>query len=70
MTLSQIAARSSATLTQFKSNDIGEITAVFAAEDVAELQKLQSLLSNSSLQDVNAQLDQAKKLLTVTALGK
>lgn len=69
VTVSQIAASSQATLVQFKSNDMNEITAVFTAESMDELTNLKNAFERSTLTDVTAALDQAKRELTVTASG-
>lgn len=70
VTVSQIASgAANATLVEFKSNDVGEITAVFSAESVEELTQLKGMFERSSLSDVEAKIDQSKLQLTITALG-
>ena len=69
VTVSQIAASSQATLVEFKSNDLKEITAVFSAENMDELNNLKNMFERSNLGDVTASLDQAKLQLTITAIG-
>jgi general secretion pathway protein L len=69
VTVSQIAASTQATLIDFKSNDSGEITAVFTSESQEEIQNLKGLFERSALNDVQATIDQSKLQLTVNALG-
>lgn len=68
--LSQIAARSTATtLIEFNSSDAGDIAAVFSSEELAPLQSLRSLLTNSQFKDVKAVVDEQKLTLSLTASG-
>jgi general secretion pathway protein L len=69
VTLSQIGANTEATLIDFKSNDTGEISAVFIAETMEEIIKLKGLLERSALSEVQASIDQSKLQLSVTAVG-
>lgn len=70
VTVSQIAASSQgATLIEFKSTDTGEITAVFSAETVDELNNLKSIFERSQLSEVQATLDESKLHLTINAIG-
>lgn len=69
VTISQIAASSSATLVEFTSNDIGEVKAVFTDESVENLTRLKNSFDRSNLPDVDATLDQAKLQLQVTSSG-
>jgi general secretion pathway protein L len=69
VTVSQIGASTQATLIDFKSNDTGEITAVFSAENPEEITTLKGLFERSALSDVQATIDQSKLQLTVTAIG-
>jgi general secretion pathway protein L len=70
VTISQVASSSSgATLIEFKSNDTGEVTAVFTAETLEELRSLKSLLESSGLNSVQASIDSSKLHLTISALG-
>lgn len=69
VTVSQIAASTQATLVDFKSNDSGEITAVFTSESAEEIQNLKGMFERSALSDVQATIDQSKLQLTVNAIG-
>jgi general secretion pathway protein L len=70
ITVSQVAAGAAgATLVSFKSNDTGEITAVFIAESTEELTTLKGLFERSALSDVQATVDQKKLQLTINAIG-
>lgn len=70
VTVSQIGAGAQgATLVEFKSSDTGEITAVFSAESLEELNNLKGMFERSALSDVQGTIDQAKLQLTVTAIG-
>jgi general secretion pathway protein L len=70
VTVSQIAASSKgATLIDFKLNDTGEITAVFSAESVDELNKLKTIFQRSQLSDVQASVDEKKLQLNINANG-
>jgi general secretion pathway protein L len=70
VTVSQIAASAQgATLIEFKSDDTGEITAIFSSESVDELTTLKGLFERSSLGDIQANVDQSKLQLTVNAIG-
>lgn len=67
VTISQIMAQSKATLIQFTTTDMGDITAVFTAENVNELNKLQGQLQNSQLLNAQVQIDEQKLNLTLQA---
>ena len=67
VTVSQLAARTTATLVEFTSNDIREITAVFSSENMEDLTTLKNLFERSALNDVSTQLDESKMQLTVKA---
>lgn len=70
VTISQIASGAQgATLIDFKSSDDGEITAIFSSENLDELKNLKAQFERSSLTDVQANLNQSKLQLTVTAIG-
>lgn len=70
VSVSQIAASAQgATMVEFKSNDVGEITAVFTSETLDELNNLKAAFERSTLNDLTAQIDQTKLQLTVTASG-
>lgn len=70
VTMSQIAASAQgATMIEFKSTDIGEISAVFTAETLDELNSLKAAFERSSMNDVVAEVDQTKMQLTITASG-
>lgn len=68
--LSQIAGPTQTTLTEFTSNDFGEVYATFTAENMEELNKLKNLLEQSQLQEVSANINSSKLLLTLKAQGK
>lgn len=68
-TISQMAARTQATLIEFKVSDINEITAVFSSESVEELNTLKGLFERSTFTEVQANVDKEKLQLKVTALG-
>lgn len=67
VTVSQIASSSEATLTHFESNDVGEVKLTFSAEKIEQLNGLKEAFERSSLQGVQAQIDQAKLQLTISA---
>jgi general secretion pathway protein L len=67
--VSQIAASSQATLVDFKSNDTGEITAVFTSESADDITNLKAQFERSTLTDVQAAIDESKLKLTVNAIG-
>lgn len=68
--LSQISATSqNATLIEFKSNDSGEINAIFTSESLEELSNLKLQIERSSLSDVQATLDEKKLQLILSANG-
>ncbi len=70
VTVSQIAAGAEGvTLIDFRTTDIGEITAVFSANAEKELTTLKGLFDRSSLSDVKTTVDATKLQLTVTAIG-
>ncbi len=69
VTISQIAASSSATLVEFTSNDIGEVKAIFTDDSVENLTRLKNAFERSNLPDVDATLDQAKLQLQITSSG-
>jgi general secretion pathway protein L len=69
VTVSQIAASTQATLVEFKSNDVGEITAVFTSEAAEEINNLKGLFERSALSDVQATVDDTKLKLTVNSTG-
>lgn len=69
VTVSQIAARSQATLIDFKVTDMNEITAIFSSESADDLNSLKSQFERSSLNDVTASLNTAKLQLTIKAQG-
>lgn len=65
--ISQLAASTQATLTEFKSSDIGEISATFTAETTEELNNFKGIFERSALSDVVVEIDQTKLQLTLTA---
>lgn len=67
--ISQTAASTEATLIDFKSNDAGEITAIFSAESAETLTKLKSSFDKSSMSFVQTTVDEAKLQLTLNANG-
>jgi hypothetical protein len=70
VTISQIAASSNgATLIEFKSDENGEITAVFASESIEELRTLKNQFEGSSLNSVQTTIDSSKIHLIVKAVG-
>lgn len=69
VTVSQIAASSTATLIEFTSNDIGEVKAVFNDESLENLTRLKNAFERSNLPDVDATIDQAKLQLQITSSG-
>ncbi len=66
VTVSQIAASSSATLISFTSKE-GDIQATFMAENVEELNTLKEQFERSALGEIQAVVDVGAKQLTVTA---
>lgn len=70
VTISQIAASSQGvTLIEFKSSDTGEVTAVFSAESVDELNHLKTIFERSQLSEMQATVDEAKLQLSINAIG-
>lgn len=67
--IGQLASSTQATLIDFRSSDIGEITAIFTAENAAELNNLKAQLERSVLSDVVIEVDQPKLQLKLTATG-
>jgi general secretion pathway protein L len=67
VTLSQIAAGSQATLTEFSSSDAGNINAIFTANSVEPLVQLKGALERSSLSSPVIDLDQKRRQLKVSA---
>ena len=65
--ISQLAASTQATLTEFKSTDIGEITATFTAENASDLNNLKAQFERSTLSDVVVEIDSGKLQLKLTA---
>ncbi|MBA2404799.1 MAG: pilus assembly protein PilM, partial [Bdellovibrionales bacterium] len=70
VTISQLAASTEVTLVEFKTSDIGEITAVFTAEAAAELNNLKAQLERSALSDVVIEINQKQLQLKLTAMDK
>jgi general secretion pathway protein L len=68
VSLSQIAAGATNTvLTEFRSDDLGEIKATFTSENVDDLRKLKATLEQSKLNDVAVDLDESALVLRVSA---
>jgi hypothetical protein len=67
VTISQIASSSTATLTEFKSDDIGAISGTFTAEKIDDLERLKMGLERSNLTDVVVEIDQPTLVLKFTA---
>jgi len=67
--ISQLAASTQATLIDFKTTDIGEISAVFIATAAGDLNNLKAQFERSTLTDVVVKVNQAKLQLTLTASG-
>lgn len=67
--ISQLAAQTPATLTEFKTSDIGEINATFTAETAADLNNLKAQFERSTLTDVAVEIDTPKLTLKLTASG-
>jgi general secretion pathway protein L len=67
VTISQLAGNSKATLTNFRSNDLGEIKATFIADTEDELVKVKESFERSSLINVIAELDAANLRLEISA---
>ncbi len=68
--ISQLAAATQVTLTEFKASDIGEISATFTSETPEELTNLKAILERSNLSDINVDLDTTKLSLKLTAAGE
>jgi general secretion pathway protein L len=68
--ISQIASTTEGTLTNFSSNDMGEIKATFTAANGADLTKIQQAFEASGLSDVSAIVDEKQLSVNVTASGK
>jgi general secretion pathway protein L len=70
VTISQISASAQAsTLIEFRSNETGDILAIFSADSIEELTNLKSFFERSALSDVQANIDKSKLQLTVNASG-
>lgn len=70
VTVSQAAASTEATLTEFKSSETGEISTVFTAEKVETLTQLKAALEASRLSDVKVIIDNDGLKLNMTATEK
>lgn len=70
LAVSQISAgHQGATLIEFKSSETGDISAIFTAETVDDLNKLKKQFEQSSLLEVQATVNNEKLQLKVSALG-
>lgn len=67
VTISQLASSTQATLVEFKSNEMNEITAVFTSENASDLNNLKAAFERSTLSDVVVQINSGKQQLTLTA---
>lgn len=67
--VSQIASQTPATLIEFKVTDLKEITAIFSAEKVEDLESLKKSFERSELESLQATVDAQNLRLTVTATG-
>ena len=67
VTISQIAASSTATLTAFKSTDAGDVEATFTALKVEDLNTLKDSFDRSALEDIRATVDPQALQLNITA---
>jgi Tfp pilus assembly PilM family ATPase len=68
--ISQSAAASSATMTEFKSEETGEVSATFIAESAEELEKLKNLIERSALVDSNVEIDAKNLKLKISAMDQ
>ncbi len=66
--ISTLAASSQATMTEFSSNDMGEIKATFVADTADELNNLKAQFERSPLNDVLVEIDTKKLELKLSAL--
>ena len=66
--ISAAAAGVEATLTNFSVTDTGDVSAVFTAENPANLTSLESKLQGVALQNVETRIDADKKQLTLTGI--
>ncbi len=67
--VSQIAGKTSATLIEFKVTDLKEITAIFSANKVEDLEALKTSFARSELDNLQSTVDPQNLKLTVTATG-
>ena len=67
--VSQIAAQTNATLIEFKVTDLKEITAVFSAEKVEDLEALKKSFDRSEFENLQAVIDSQNLRLNITATG-
>lgn len=67
--ISQIVGQTQATMIEFKVTDLKEITAVFSAEKVEDLESLKKSFERSELSNLQAQVDPQSLRLKVTAIG-
>ncbi len=65
--VSQVAASTQATLTDFTVSDFGEIKATFSAETADELNNLKAQLERSVLDNINVEIDTNKLQLNLSA---
>jgi general secretion pathway protein L len=64
--LSQLAASTQATLTHLKTNDVGDISATFIADNMEEINKLKEIFEKSSLSDLELNIDASKIQLKIS----
>lgn len=67
--VSQIAAQTAATLIEFKVTDLKEITAIFSADKIEDLENLKKSFERSGLESLQSTVDPQNLKLTVTATG-
>jgi len=67
--ISLLASSTDATLTEFKTSDIGEVTAVFTAENASVLNNLKANFVRLTLNDIVIVIDPVKLQLVLTATG-
>ncbi len=65
--LSMIVGNSNATLTEFKSNEFGDIEATFLTDNSDELKKLTNQLSNSEFNNLDIKVDDSKNQLILSS---
>lgn len=66
--ISSAALGSKATLIEFTVTETGDVTAMFSADELQQLEELKARLQSISLSNVEVDLDESKKILKMTGI--